>query len=210
MQDLLLNLASTVLAPEALAGLLQRMPRVLVSISDGTYEAMVAQLRVGDLDLLIGPLRGAQAAPDLEEQELFSESLIAVVRAGHRLARARCQLPLQRLCAHPWVAPLENTPARAAFERAFSAAGLPLPTVSLQANSPALVRAVLLRSDHVALVSPLQIAEDLRGGTLVQVGVALRDVERRIGLTWRRGFALPPSALCLMQELAAAPHSRFS
>lgn len=69
---------------------------------------------------------------------------------------------------------------------------LTLPVLSLQANIPALVRATLLRSDHVAFVSPLQIADDLASGTLVRLPVKLQDVERRIGLTLRRGFSPPP------------------
>lgn len=197
-----LPMASTVLAPHAIAGLLQHMPAVLVTVSDGTYDAMTQQLRTGDLDFIVGPLRGELAAPDLEERELFREPLIAVVRREHALARHRRTRPLRQLRAYPWIAPLERTPARAAFERAFHAAGVPLPVLSLQANSPALVRAILLRSDHVAFVSPLQIADDLATGQLVQVPVKLQDVERRIGLTLRRGFVPPPACQWLMDALA--------
>lgn len=197
-----LPMASTVLAPHAIAGLLLHMPQVLVTVSDGTYDAMAQQLRTGDLDFIIGPLRGELAAPDLEERELFREPLVAVVRRDHALARRRRTLALQQLLSYPWIAPLERTPARAAFERAFHAAGVPLPVLSLQANSPALVRAILLRSDHVAFVSPLQIADDLASGALVQVPVKLQDVERRIGLTLRRGFVPPPACQWLMDALS--------
>ncbi len=199
-----LPMASTVLAPHAIASLLQHMPQVLVTVSDGTYDAMTPQLRTGDLDFIIGPLRGELAAPDLEERELFREALIVVVRREHPLSGRQRVLPLRQLCAYPWIAPLERTPARAAFERAFQAAGVPLPVLSLQANSPALVRATLLRSDHVAFVSPLQIADDLASGALVQVPVKLQDVERRIGLTLRRGFSPPPACQWLMDALAGA------
>lgn len=196
-----LPMASTSLAPQALAALLQRMPRMVVTVSDGTYEAMARQLKTGDLDLVIGPLRGELVSPELEEHELFRESLIAVVRRGHALAAVQRTRSLRQLRKQGWIAPLPDTPAHAAFERAFRAADAPLPDASFHANSPALVRALLMKSDHIALMSPLQVAEDLHSGALVRVPVALRQVERRIGITVRRGFQWPPSCVCLLEAL---------
>jgi LysR family transcriptional regulator of gallate degradation len=198
-----LPMASTSLAPRALAGLLRRMPRVAVTVSDGTYDAMARQLKTGDLDMVLGPLRGELVAPELEERELFRESLIAVVRQGHALASARRAPALRGLRTQAWIAPLENTPAHAAYERAFRAAGVPVPQAAFHASSPPLVRAMLMESDHIALVSPLQIAEDLRSGALVRVPVALHGVDRRIGITVRRAFAWPPSCVYLWEALNA-------
>lgn len=196
-----LPMASTSLAPQALAGLVRQMPKVVVTVSDGTYEAMARQLKTGDLDMVLGPLRGELLAPELEEHELFRESLIAVVRRGHALASVRRAPSLRQLRAQTWIAPLANTPAHAAFERAFRAAGLDLPPVSFHANSPSLVRALLLESDHIALMSPLQIREDLHSGALVRVPVKLQGVDRRIGITVRRAFAWPPSCAVLWEQL---------
>lgn len=204
-----LPMASTSLAPQALAGLLQRMPKVVVTVSDGTYDAMARQLKTGDLDMILGPLRGELVAPELEERELFRESLIAVVRRGHPLASAGRLRSLKQLQRQAWIAPLENTPAHAAFERAFHAAGVPLPPASFHANSPPLVRALLMKSDHIALMSPLQVQEDLASGALVRVPVRLHGVDRRIGITVRRAFAWPPSCVYLWEQLSAlAPFGR--
>lgn len=199
-----LPMASTVLAPQALAGLLQRMPKVVVTVSDGTYDAMARQLKTGDLDMILGPLRGELAAPELEERELFQESLIAVVRRGHALASVGRLRSLRQLQRQAWIAPLENTPAHAAFQHAFRAAGVPLPPTLIHANSPPLVRALLMKSDHIALMSPLQIREDLESGVLVRVPVRLHGVDRRIGITVRRSFAWPPSCVCLWELLGAS------
>lgn len=198
-----LPMASTSLAPRALAGLLQRMPKVVVTVSDGTYDAMARQLKTGDLDMILGPLRGDMVAPELEERELFRESLIAVVRQGHALASAGRLRSLRQLRSQAWIAPLANTPAHAAFERAFRAAREPLPQVAFHANSPPLVRALLMKSDHIALMSPLQVQEDLASGALVRVPVTLHDVDRRIGITVRRAFAWPPSCVYLWELLKA-------
>ena len=198
-----LPMASTSLAPQALAGLLRRMPKVTVTVSDGTYEAMARQLKTGDLDMLLGPLRGEQVAPELEERELFRESMVAVVRSGHALASRRGVRSLRQLHAQAWIAPMVNTPAHAAFERAFRAAQLSLPPISFHAHSPSVVRALLMESDHIALLSPLQMREDLQSGALVRLPVRLHGVERRIGITVRRAFSWPPSCVCLWELLQA-------
>lgn len=187
-------MASDVLVPQALSHLMAALPGVAVTVVDGTYEALIQQLRHGDVDLVVGPLRGLRAPPDVVEERLFVDPLLAVVRSGHPLAAAR-RMPrtLRALQALPWIGPLPRTPARAAFERSFEAEGLPVPAVSLQANSPAVLRSVLLASDAVALLSPWQVQGELASGLLTTLPVPLPHGERAIGLMQRRdGLASTP------------------
>jgi LysR family transcriptional regulator, regulator for genes of the gallate degradation pathway len=107
------------------------------------------------------------------------------------------------LLAWPWIGPLPGTPARAAFERAFAAAGLTPPEVGLQVNSPSVVRAMLLASDQVALVSPLQIRAELAAGVLTLLPVPVTGTERAIGITQRHGGLPSPACNALVRELRA-------
>ena len=201
-----LPMAADVLVPQALSRLLAALPGLRVTAVDGTYGALLHELRHGDLDLIVGPLRGEQAAPDVLEQRLFVDRLLPVVRAGHPLldgAAPQRRRPLRSLLRWPWIGPLPGTPARAAFERAFSSAGLATPPVQLQANSPALVRSVLMAGDAVALLSPLQIRAELASGLLVLLPVAVRGTERGIGVTQRRDGLPSAAALALLQQLQA-------
>lgn len=198
-----LPMAADVLVPQALSSLLGAHPGIQVTVADGTYEALLHQLRQGDLDLVIGPLRGGLAPPDVAETPLLQDRLMPVVRSGHpalaagvgRLGDLRCW---------PWIGPLPGTPARAAFVRAFAAAGLAPPAVAVQANSPAVVRSLLRRSDAVALVSLLQIRAELDAGLLAQLPVAVHDTERSIGLMQRRDGLPSPSQTALAAALQAA------
>lgn len=193
-------MASDVLVPQALARLMVALPGVAVTIVDGTYEALIRQLRHGDVDVVVGPLRGAQAPPDVAEERLFVDRLLAVVRRGHPKARSRT---LRALRALPWIGPLPGTPARAAFVRSFEAEGLPVPAVSLQTNSPAVLRSVLRASDAVALLSPWQVQGELASGLLAALPLPLPHGDRAIGLMQRRdGLASPPLE-CLIAELHA-------
>ncbi len=201
-----LPMAADVLVPQALARLYERLPALQVTVVDGTYEALLTQLRHGEVDVVVGPLRGTAAPPDVVEQRLFVDRLRPVARAGHPLLARGRRLRRADLARRPWIGPLPGTPARAAFERAF--AGGTLPTVVLQVNAPAVVRSMLLAGDALALVSPLQIQAELRSGLLALLPLKLPGTEREIGLMLRRDGA--PSGACdaLLDALrAVAPRS---
>ncbi len=199
-----LPMAADVLVPQALSRLFAQDPGLQVTVVDGTYEALMHQLRHGDIDFVVGPLRGEAAAADLAEQLLFHDWLRPVVRAGHpALAGTRRPRTLKALLRWPWVGPLPGTPARAAFERAFAAVGLDAPPVVLQANSPAVVRSVLMAGDAVAMLSPLQIRAELESGLLALLPVPVMGTERSIGVTLRRDGLSSPACLRLLAELQA-------
>ena len=84
-------------------------------------------------------------------------------------------------------------PARAVFDRAFAVAGLEAPALRLEADALTVVRSVLLGSDSIALLSPLQIVAELASGVLGVLPVALGDVSCRIGVTTRNAGL--PSAI---------------
>lgn len=197
-----LPMASDVLVPQALAQLMAALPGVQLTVVDGTYEALVQQLRHGDVDLVVGPLRGVHAPPDVAEQTLFIDRLLPVVRLGHPLASGRGRArTLADLMALPWIGPLPGTPARAAFERVFGAAGLALPPMVLQSHSTPVLRSLLQAGDAVALVSPWQVHGELQAGRLQALAVRLQGTERAIGLMRRGDGLASPTLLRLIEAL---------
>lgn len=181
-----LPMASDVLVPQLVARLLGRPPALRITVKDGTYESLSQLLRGADIDFIVGPLRGAELAGDFEEETLYVDRFVAVVRRGHPLAGRGRAASLRRLAPFPWIGPLPGTPAHAVFERLFVQAGVQAPTVALRAHSTAVVRSVLLAGDHVALLSPLQVQAEVRSGLLVCVTGPLAGSERAIGITQRR------------------------
>ena len=196
-----LPMAADVLVPQALSRLFALQRGVRATVADGTYEALLHQLRHGDLDLVVGPLRGAQAAADILEELLFVDHLVPVVRSGHPLLAGGRPRQLRTLLPWPWIGPLPGTPARAAFERAFENSGLAVPPVDLQVNSPAVVRSVLMAGDSVALLSALQIRGEVSSGLLTLLPVPLQGTERPIGLMLRRDGLASPALQAMLAEL---------
>ncbi len=197
-----LPLSIGVLVPQAVDRLLSACPHLQVTIVDGTYDALVQQLRRAEIDLIVGALRPLGAPRDMVQEPLFQDRLMLVARAGHPcLAQPpRC---LAELVDHAWIVPLPQTPARLVFERLFQSADLPLPAARLQVNSPAMVRTLLLGSDRLALLSPLQIEAELRSGQLAVVPLPGLDASRTIGASTRLGGSLSPAVLALLDELRA-------
>ena len=195
-----LPLSSGFLLPRALGRLLERHGDLQVTVVDGTYDALVQQLRCADIDMIIGALRLDSAPPDIVQEILFEDALSVIARPGHPCLAGGSK-NLEELTRHPWLVPLPNTPARAAFERAFRQAGVRCPEAQLQVNSPSVVRTLLLESDRLALLSALQVDAELRAGQLVRVPLQLGDLSRTLGVACRREGILSPGSAALVEEL---------
>jgi DNA-binding transcriptional LysR family regulator len=67
----------------------QRAPHATVLVEEGDLTHLLPKLRLGELDLFVGRLEPAYAAPDLEAEALYNEPMVAVVAPGHPLLRKR-------------------------------------------------------------------------------------------------------------------------
>lgn len=192
---------SVELVPHAATACLRRHPQIQVAVIDGTYDSLIEQLRSGDIDMIVGTLRPS-AFDDVEQEPLLDDTLCVACRAGHPYA-AMERLELGDVLPASWIAPLPGTGARTAFDAAFRSARLEPPVVRLEIHNPLAVHAVLLASDHLALLSVRQIRSDIAAGRLAALPIALRDARRPIGLTRRRDGAQSPVFMALRNELRA-------
>jgi LysR family transcriptional regulator, regulator for genes of the gallate degradation pathway len=180
-------LARSFLVPRALIDFTAEFPDHGVSIVEGTYEHLLAELRMGAADFLVGALRDPGLIPDVLQQHLFDDALSIVVRAGHPLAHRR-RASVATLAKYPWVAPRSGSPLRAHFNALFESAGIALPRSPIECNSLIAARALLLESDRIMLLSARQVHYELRAGLLVCLPHPAGNVVRPIGLTQRRDW----------------------
>lgn len=86
-------------------GLLKERSRLAtVLIEEGDLTRLLPRLRVGELDLIVGRLEPGYAAPDLNTEALYEESMCIVARPDHPLARSR-KPGWDAMAAEPWVVP---------------------------------------------------------------------------------------------------------
>jgi DNA-binding transcriptional LysR family regulator len=191
-------LARSFLVPTALLEFTQQYPEHSVAIVEGTYEHLLASLRSGEADFLIGALRNPAPVADVVQEHLFDDPLAIIVRAKHPLA-SRKRVTVAALSKYPWIVPRAGTPLRMHFHEMFATAGLPPPRRAIECNSLIATRALLLESDRIMLLSAHQIHYELEAGLLVALPHPAGDVERPIGLTMRHDWHPTDSQRTLLE-----------
>lgn len=167
------------------AALLREYPAVRVELDEAPHEALMARLRGGELDVLVGALRDPRLEGDVVERPLFGDPHVVAARAGHPLTgeAAPGEADLARF---PWVAPPAGTPRRAFVEELF--ARLPVrPRIVAETGSLTLMTAILAESDCLTLLARSQARLELPG-TLVTLPVRLDSRPRLVGTTIRSGW----------------------
>ena len=193
----------TIIVPRAITCLLREHPYLDVSTVEGPYEDLVAALRCGDIDLMVGALRGSGTDGDLAEESILTESLSAVVRAGHPLTHRR-NLLWQDLLRYQWILPRQGTPTRKLFERDLIERGLAVPPHVIETSSLVTLRGLLLESDRVTILSRHQIRFEEQTGLLAALHFKLAGTERAIGITRRKHGSLSPAADLLAEKVREA------
>jgi DNA-binding transcriptional LysR family regulator len=197
-------LSRSFLLPRAIARFRQQRATLPVKALDGPYDDLMAGLRRGEVDFLIGALRDPAPIGDIVQERLFDDGLVFVARRDHPVLSLP-QPGLADLFACPVVVATEGTPTRRAFD-GLSARFGPPPSL-VETGSMILMRELLRLSDHVGCISRLQIEAEIGLGALVRVPVDLADTRRPIGLTFRADW-LPTRAqaefLRDLRETAAA------
>lgn len=181
-------LARSYLLPRALARFRATRPTLPVKALDGPYDDLMASLRRGEVDLLIGALRDPAPIGDVEQTRLFDDRLVLVARPDHPLAHG--PVTLEAAARHPFVVATEGTPTRAAFDWLI---GPHHPPSLVETGSMILMRELLAISDHIGCISDLQIQAEIRLGAVARLPIDLPGTLRPIGLTTRRGW-LPTRA----------------
>lgn len=199
-----LPFSTTMLLAPAAGLLLAQAPGVQLVLIDGTYDALLAQLRSAEIDCIVGALRPQPPSDAFRQEALFDDRLAVVARPGHPLA-GQAALVWEDLANAEWVMPMPDTPAQRAFDRMVAATGLPPPRAQVRANSAMLMQALVQDSDRLALMSPRQMARELAHGVLVELPLAVPQGQRSIGAVWRSDYLPNPAARqwqILLQQVA--------
>ena len=183
-------LSRSYLLPRAIARFRTRRPTLPIMALDGPYADMMAGMRRGEVDFLIGAMRDPAPIGDIVQEPLFQDRLDIVARPGHP-ALALATPRLADLMRYPFVVGTQGAPGRLIFDRITAPLGAPPSLV--ETGSMILMRELLRVTDHLGCISRLQIEAEVGLGALVRVPVDLSDTRRPIGLT-RRADWLPTRA----------------
>jgi LysR family transcriptional regulator of gallate degradation len=183
-----LPLAGAMLMPRAINLLLREHPNVQVVVVEGTYQSLIHGLLCGDIDMIVGGLNHPTLS-EVVQDLLFHDVLSVVVRNGHALA-AKVNPSVKDLIGVEWVVPRKGTPARRYFDEVMTTAGLELDTNPIESDALLTVRALLMESDRVALISRRQIRIEESAGLLTALPIKVDKTALPVGIHMRSD-ALP-------------------
>lgn len=127
----------------------KQMPQLVINVTEGSLDGLLASLKRKELDLVLARLSPETHQPPFATEPLYAESLSLVVRSTHPLSKKR-RLKISDLTHQSWVLPPESAPVRQEIDRIFTQTGLQRPSVWIESTSLLLTETVIAKSDCVA------------------------------------------------------------
>jgi LysR family pca operon transcriptional activator len=204
---------ATGLVPPVLRAFAAQWPRAIVRLTTASNAELLEQLKAGAISFAIGRLADPERMVGLSFEQLYSEPLLVVVRAGHPLHDG-AGLP-ERLADFPLVLPPFGTLIRQAADSLLAAWGAAPMSSFAEMLSVSVGRALALENDAVWFVPSGAVEYDLRHGTLVRLPLPSAGGEEPVGLISRTdtqpsaaGRALIDAVRRVARERAGAPDDR--
>lgn len=163
-----------------------------IKIVTGENLVLLEQLRVGDLDLVVGRLAAPEQMTGLSFEHLYSEPVKFVVRAGHPLLQTK-SFDFARVREFTILMPTRNSIIRPFAERFLLAHGIAELPVAIETVSDSFGRAFVRQSDAIWIISEGVVANDLADRTLATLPVDTSETRGSVGLTTRQDATTSPA-----------------
>lgn len=194
---------STRIMPRAMTLFLAENTGARIKIVTGENAVLLEQLRVGDLDLVVGRLAAPDKMTGFSFEHLYSEQVILAVRAGHPLV-AGSQSIFAHLGDYPVLMPTRASIIRPFVERFLIANGIAGLPNQIETVSDSFGRAFVRSSDAIWIISNGVVATDIEDGLLVALPIDTSETKGPVGLTTRADAIQSLPLSILMQTIREA------
>lgn len=194
---------STRIMPRAMSLFLEEDTGARIKIVTGENAVLLEQLRVGDLDLVVGRLAAPEKMTGFSFEHLYSEQVVFAVRAGHPLL-SDAQSAFARLGDYPVLMPTRASIIRPFVEHFLIANGIPGLPNQIETVSDAFGRAFVRTSDAIWIISAGVVASDIEDGTLAVLPIDTSETKGPVGLTMRADSVPSLPLSILMQTIREA------
>lgn len=181
---------STRIMPKAISLFLAEDTGSRIKIVTGENAVLLEQLRVGDLDLVVGRLAAPEQMSGFSFEHLYSEEVAFIVRAGHPLL-AQGRAVFAELSSYAVLMPTRASIIRPFVERLLIANGVPSLPNQIETVSDSFGRAFVRASDAIWIISTGVVAGDIAEGRLAALPIDTSETRGPVGLTMRTDA--PPS-----------------
>ncbi|MEM9317864.1 MAG: LysR substrate-binding domain-containing protein [Pseudomonadota bacterium] len=167
--------------PDIVKAFKSDFPDTRVLIIPGTNAGLLAGLRRGDSDLVIGRLSSSDAMRGLAFEAIYDEPLLFVVRAEHPLADGRATI--NAIADYPMVLPPEGTIIRQEASRFLAGNGIDRISDLVETTSSDFQRAYIADTDCVAVIPRGVVQADLAAGKVTDLRIGVGELQGPVGLT---------------------------
>lgn len=192
------------LLPDALARLRALRPHAGVRLRTATNAPLLAALKAGELDFVVGRMADPSAMQGLSFELLYAEPLVMTVRPRHPLlAQGGASLPA--VLDYPLIVAPAGTVPRLNTDAYFDAHALRVPPDCVETLSVSVARLLARRSDAVWITPERAARDDLDAGWLVALDLPMAGAQEPVGIVRRSADApseLAQTFAALLRELA--------
>jgi LysR family pca operon transcriptional activator len=191
---------STRIMPEAMKLFLTEGSPARIKIVTGENAVLMEQLRVGDLDLMVGRLAAPEKMTGFSFEHLYSEQVVLCVRPEHPLLVGGASV-FHDLDKYPILMPTRASIIRPFVDSFLIANGVSGLQTQIETVSDAFGRAFTRETDAIWIISTGVVARDISDGLLVALPVDTSETRGPVGLTMRADASPSLPQLLLMQTI---------
>jgi DNA-binding transcriptional LysR family regulator len=193
--------AAILIAPEAVARFRHQFPRARVRVVEGLAPALLPLVRNATLDFAMGPRLDVKLDPAFAFRPLYRADHLVVARKGHPLRNARS---LAELAEADWLSLTGIGQSSTPLDRMFSSAGLSAPRQVVQCESYNTVVAMVAKTDMLAIIARLLLAEPFARNVLEEIAIAETMPSLNVGMFTRADAPLTAAAAAMAKAVTAA------
>jgi DNA-binding transcriptional LysR family regulator len=180
--------------------LLQRYPRLRISIHVEPWESLPELLRRGRVDLFVASIEQLQDRNDFRVVEFPEQRGIWICRAGHPLT-GRASLSRSALRDYVMISPQLTPRIRhwlEAGERGSRGFRRHVNTTSVT-----MIKAMVREGDAVSLIHPDEVRVELARGDFMRLDIGAPPLTFHTGLVWLADRSLSPAGIAFAREMFA-------
>ena len=195
------------IGPQAASLFKRNWPSVRLSVHTGVNAGLLALLKRGELDLVLGRVAEPSEMLGLSYEHLYEEPVVVVARPGHPLAAAARVEPAE-IAACGMVLPLPGTAIRHTIDSYLVRHGVGVGREAIETLSDAFARSYVASTDAVWLIALGVVERDLAAGALVRLACDTLHTSASVGLTLRSDAVPSQAVRALLDCIRAAAASR--
>lgn len=167
-------------------------PDVAIQQSYGYFAELSEQLKTGNIDLAICPMRGDDIPEELSFEPILRGRNVIACAPSHPLAR-KSTFRLEDIAQYPWIAPPAGSPLYADLKNALEIVGITDFRVSFTGGSLAAILRIMSGSDALTVLPYSVVFMQRPSNMVTALPVKLEHPDRQLGLLWRNDRPVRPA-----------------